>query len=967
MKSKKLKKVIASLAAVSMLAGAVASPVSVSAQMLGYFDFEAGVGFPWELVDKGPASVDCNISNGSYNIEIINPGGRLAGGEDRCDLQLCHGGLNFESSSTYKLTYSVSSDTEGYIYSCISNYDGSEEIWHGNGKVSIKGGPADNIQGDDVKYDQSGLPLHICAGDTITVTAEFKPKQSMKNAKWSFQFGGSEEGFFPQGTKLSFSDLSLENATDPSYSINWERPYDYKDISVNQFGYLINAVKQATYAPSDGGDGIYRTTKNVKDPVKFSVMKDGKSVYDGTARGEEFYDPDSGNYVQIIDFSDFKQPGSGYTIKIGSEESYPFDIAEGYDLYKDLYKDAVNYFYLNRSGTEISEEYITSVKYDNQIKSASEKNAAGSGISKENLAHEPGHEQDNAYIQSYWQESYSSDGKNIEKTLTQDVSGGWYDGADYGKTVADKGIAVWTLMNIYEKSIYTGTQKLYGDGSLSIPEKNNGIPDILDEVKYEMDFFRKMICKDGQYKDMVYSGVKDFKWTGLAISPSESTALSLGEDKKAGTLYRIITPVSTGSTLNFAAAAAQFARLYFDYDAEYCIELLSEAEKAYKAALENDELFVPKPSDYNRTGKNYCDFDDEFYWAACELYLTTGNSSYLNDMKSNKYYLTINSAIDYFGDRCETGTASFDKSNVATLGSVSMLMSSEINKGLISGEMYESLLYNLRSAADDLYDIEEAQGYRVPLKCSVLREYNASGYPEFSNSLILNNGMIFGLAYTVSGDQKYLYGAEMAMDYIFGNNPNEISYVTGYGSNHTTFVFSQNWAAQIDPERFTLAPSGVLSSGPNSKLDDSVAIAAGCRAFQTAPQCCYVDNIRSSSTNITDINLNSSLVWMADFMLCNRDSDPTIIETYDEDEDATFLDSDKKYYKYGDLNNDNTVDITDLLLLSEYLMDPVSVPTIKNVRTGDVDGDGVIDIADLARFKQYISHDKAVCKLGPAK
>ena len=68
---------------------------------------------------------------------------------------------------------------------------------------------------------------------------------------------------------------------------------------------------------------------------------------------------------------------------------------------------------------------------------------------------------------------------------------------------------------------------------------------------------------------------------------------------------------------------------------------------------------------------------------------------------------------------------------------------------------------------------------------------------------------------------------------------------------------------------------------------------------------------------------------------------------------------------YGDLNGDGTADLTDLTLLSVYLMTKKAGSSIKNIKAGDVDGSGEVDIADLPRFKQYISKDANVKKLGP--
>ena len=983
MSSRKLKKIVASVAAVSMLAGAVASPLNVFAgQQLGPFNFEEGIGLPWHICESGPAKLDFDISDGQYNITIVNPGGKSRGGEDRWDAQLRHRALYMDSSHTYKLTYTITSSEAGYFYAKIGNLEGDVEAWHGNGTVTIEGGPSSNKTGN-VEYGQAWDLLQIGAGDTMTVTAEFQPKETVEVAEWAFHFGGdgqygngSGKDCFPVGTKLSFSNLSLEDTTSDEHDWPAEKLYKFKDISVNQLGYLADGIKQATYAPSNGEEGRYRKPESASGSVDFSLCKGGKEVYTGTASGSK--DADSGNTTYVLDFSEYTESGSGYTIKVGSNESYPFSIGEGADIYKGLYEDAINYFYLNRSGIEIESKYVVANNYDSQIESAKEQNVTGSFISKSNLAREAGHPKDTAYIQSKWVDAYKGDGADVEKTDTQDVTGGWYDAGDYGKYVVNGGISVWTLMNIYERALYNGVESNYGDGSLSIPESSNKAPDILDEVKWEMDFFREMICKSGSYKGMVYHKMHDFKWTGLAVSPAESTDLTAGKDSKKGTLYRIIKPVGTAATLNFAASAAQFARLYADYDSSYCSDILKEAETAYAAALENDDKVAPL--DQNRGGGPYGDnyFGDEFYWAACELYLATGDDSYLADMKKSKHYLEIPTALTGGENKGDIG--SFNWGNTQGLGSISLLLNSNGKnanaKGKVEGEMFDTLKKNLLAAADEYYDIEDKQGYGIPFGQSEMTVDSNStdsfkGYTWGSNSFVINNGIVFGLAYNFSGNQKYLDGAERTMDYIFGRNPNELSFVTGYGTHHTTFVHHRYWSGQLDAENYTIAPSGVLSGGPNSGLQDPYVKGAGYIVGKTAPQLCYLDHIEAWSANECTVNWNSPLAWMADFMVNYGDCDvetpvpgPDPGEDIDPSKDPD-PGKDTTDMIYGDLNGDGTADLTDLTLLSVYLMTKKAGSSIKNIKAGDVDGSGEVDIADLPRFKQYISKDANVKKLGP--
>ena len=57
--------------------------------------------------------------------------------------------------------------------------------------------------------------------------------------------------------------------------------------------------------------------------------------------------------------------------------------------------------------------------------------------------------------------------------------------------------------------------------------------------------------------------------------------------------------------------------------------------------------------------------------------------------------------------------------------------------------------------------------------------------------------------------------------------------------------------------------------------------------------------------------------------------------------------------------SDGTADLTDLTLLSLYLMKSADF-TDSQIEAADIDGSGEVDIADLAYFKQYICKDQSV-------
>ena len=118
---------------------------------------------------------------------------------------------------------------------------------------------------------------------------------------------------------------------------------------------------------------------------------------------------------------------------------------------------------------------------------------------------------------------------------------------------------------------------------------------------------------------MVHHKVHDHEWTGLPLDPAA--------DDKIRELHR----PSTAATLNLAAVAAQGSRLFERYDRAFSRELLKAARHAWTAANANPALYAPA-ADGNSGGGPYDDSDvtDEFYWAAAELYLTTGERQFKN-------------------------------------------------------------------------------------------------------------------------------------------------------------------------------------------------------------------------------------------------------------------------------------------------------------------------------------------------
>ncbi|HAJ98161.1 MAG TPA: hypothetical protein DCO72_10555, partial [Ruminococcus sp.] len=361
---------------------------------------------------------------------------------------------------------------------------------------------------------------------------------------------------------------------------------------------------------------------------------------------------------------------------------------------------------------------------------------------------------------------------------------------------------------------------------------------------YEMEWMLKMIVQDGDYQGMVYHKVHDEKWTALATSPAN--------DKQA----RILMPPSTAATLNLAACGAQTYRLWKDIDPEFAEICLTASKNAYESAKKHPDMYAPF-TEYGGGGAYGDDnVTDEFYWAACELYLATGDNIYHEDMQNSAWNLAIPSTLN--GGEADGICGSFDWGNTASLGSLSLLL----NESKLSAEENHTLQQNLTDTADKYIQIENEQGYGLPYRG------NDGNYVWASNSFVADNAIILAYANDITPNADYLNGIVGAMDYLLGRNPMDYSYITGYGVHSAQYPHHRFWAKSLD-STFPKAPCGVLVGGANTGLEDSVVKLTTWAKDGTAPQKYYIDDIEAYSVNECTINWNSPLAWVTSY-LCEQ-------------------------------------------------------------------------------------------------
>jgi len=611
-----------------------------------------------------------------------------------------------------------------------------------------------------------------------------------------FHIGGQLARLTTMPFTVCLDDIRVD---DPQYTeVPEPVPPPIPNVLVNQVGYFPGLAKIAV----------------VKNPnaVAWELLDaKGQVVHKGTTIP---FGPDkaSGDNVSVIDFTSFAGKGNGYTLRVGSDVSHAFDIRE--DLYGKLKYDALAFFYQQRSGIPIEMPYAGHQQW---VRPAGHIGVAPN-IGDTSVPCAPG----------------------AGCSYKLDVSGGWYDAGDQGKYVVNAGISVWTLLNWWERGLAFGGTADFLDGKMNIPENKNKVPDILDEARWELEFELKMQVPEGEkLAGMAHHKIHDAKWTQLSLGPHEDP------------MPRFLQPASTAATLNLAANGAQCARIWKKIDKAFADKCLVAAERAWTAANANPRIYAAKTGD---GGGPYDDdhLDDEFYWAAAELYITTEKPAYKDVISKSEFFKSVDADWKENGKHLGMYT-SMTWGDTQALGSISLAVAPN---GL-GKDVIETIKKNVIVVADKYMDLVNKQGYRLPFGVP------QKGYPWGSNSFVLTNAMMLGLAYDFSKDSKYLNGVAMGMDYVLGRNAIDQSMVTGWGDRPLENPYHRFWCHQANP-KYPPPPPGILSGGPNSGFEDPYMASAGLNGC--APQKCFLDNGEAWSANEVTINWNAPLFWVAAYL-----------------------------------------------------------------------------------------------------
>ncbi len=550
-----------------------------------------------------------------------------------------------------------------------------------------------------------------------------------------------------------------------------KKPVSLDYIAVDNIGYRPNDGKIAILRnPITGFDsnnsyspGATYSLKNLSDS---SVVL---SITPTTWKNGIEHDQ-SGDKVWWLDFSSFDTPGEYFITETGKDTgSYAFTINE--NVYEDILKEAFRTFYYQRCGIAKKIPFADSRWTDKACHLETEQDLDCRLVT------------------------------NPVPSTSKDLSGGWHDAGDYNKYINYIDVAFHDLLSAYEEN-----PKIWGD-DMQIPESGNGIPDLLDEIKWGLEWLLKMQESNGA----IIHKLSVTQWGDDASPPSNEK------------LVRRYSATSHSATINacgvFAHAAIVFKSIPDNRFKAFGDTLKNAALSAWNWIDTNQSTIADT---FDNTGFLTPAVEDSLYTkesnitaASAYLLVLTGDTNYRNYFDAH-YRNTHLFQWEYISN--------WDKDpeiNAALLYYGISPLSTQIVVDSIKNTYYNSMtsIYNTYSPINNYNDSTDA--YRAYLEDYTWGSNATKGYggSHFSN--------LWEYGIDVANTSKHKDAALGYVHYFHGTNPLRQLYfsnLSSIGGENSVPEFYHEWFADgtgydnTDSCLIGGAP-GFLTGGANPQYD----------------------------------------------------------------------------------------------------------------------------------------------------
>jgi len=547
-------------------------------------------------------------------------------------------------------------------------------------------------------------------------------------------------------------------------------------IHVNQEGYVPGLPKRAMIGAYLGDLGEL----NVSASVGFTLVTAGTStvVHTGalTLRPDVgyVYTPTPYQRVLAADFSAFTTPGRYQLVVPGLGASLPFAIHEGVAM--SFLRTYALGLYHQRCGADNALPFTRHTHAACHLAPAAVPSPQGnytftwSTISGKNgdFATNPRHTAPQLNGEAAQLYPFVMQG-------TVDVSGGHHDAGDYSKYTTNS--AALTHLLVFTADAIPGAGAL---DNLGLPESGDGLSDILQEAKREADYLAKLQDADGGFYFIVYPRNREYESNVL---PDAGDAQVVWPKNTVATAAAVAALAQTASSPRFKAAYPAVAALY-----------LKKAKLGWQFLL-NAIAARGKDGAYQKItfyGDNYM-HDDELAWAACELFVATGEAQYRQKL------------FEWFPDPSDSLTFRWGWWRMsegwgnAIRSYAFAARTGRLSAGQLDAAYLAKCEAQIVAAGDDALRWSSQNAYATSFPEETKRVQSAGWY--FS----LDQASDMAVAHQITPKSAYLDALVGNLNYEGGTNPVNVAYLTGLGQKRQRETVSQ-YALN---DRRVLPPSGI--------------------------------------------------------------------------------------------------------------------------------------------------------------